>query len=126
MMLTLSMNCVLLSTMRNIWSLTLNTFRQLLITSDSIYCAHICSAIYGYTLLFWEIMIWIHLNMAIYQLRTETLFQSYQISRQFPATFLSHATAKNAAKPVSANVDYWKFVAVSSVNVTQVLGVRTL
>ena len=75
---------------------------------------------------FWEIMTWIHLNMAIYQLRTETLFQSYQLSRQFPATFLSHATAKNAAKPVSANVDYWKFVAVSSVNVTQVLGVRTL
>ena len=118
------MNCVLLSTMRNIWSLTLNTFRQLLITSDSIYCAHICSAIYGYTLLFWEIMIWIHLNMAIYQLRTETLFQSYQLSRQFPATFLSHATAKNAAKPVSANVDYWKLIAVSSVNETQVLGVK--
>ena len=55
-----------------------------------------------------------------------TLSQSYQLSRQFPVTFLSHATAKNAAKPVSANVDYWIFVAASSVNVTQVLCVRTL
>ena len=33
---------------------------------------------------------------------------------------------ENAAKPVSANMDYWKFVAVNSVNVTQALIVRTL
>ena len=45
-MLTLSMNCVLLSTMRNIWSLTLNAFCQLLITSNSIYFMHICSVIF--------------------------------------------------------------------------------
>ena len=55
-----------------------------------------------------------------------TLPQSYQLNRQFPATFLSHATTKNAAKSVSANVGYWKFVAASSVNLMQVLGVRTL
>ena len=57
---------------------------------------------------------------------TATLPQSYQLNRQFPATFLSHATTKNAAKSVSANVGYWKFVAASSVNLMQVLGVRTL
>ena len=35
-------------------------------TSDnSIYCVHICSVIYSYTLLFWEILIWVHLNMII-------------------------------------------------------------
>ena len=34
--------------------------------------------------------------------------------------------AKNAANLLSANVDYWKSVAVSSVNVTEALGVRTL
>ena len=101
-MLTLSMNYILLSTMRNIWSLTLNAFIQVLITSDSIYCAHICSVTYGYTLLFWKILTWIHLNMVIDQLRTATLSQSCQLSCQFPATFLSHATAKNAAKPMSA------------------------
>ena len=49
-----------------------------------------------------------------------TLPQSYQLNRQFPATFLSHATTKNAAKSVSANVGYWKFVAASSVNLMQV------
>ena len=63
--LTLSMNCVLLSTMKNIWSLTLNAFRQLLITSESIYCAYICSVIYGYTLLFWKILTSTHFNMVI-------------------------------------------------------------
>ena len=54
-------------------------------------------------------------------MRTTTLSQSYQLNSQFPTTFLRHATAKNAAKPVSTNVDYWKFVAVSSANVTKVL-----
>ena len=35
-------------------------------TSDnSIYCMHIFSVIYSYTLLFWEILIWVHLNMII-------------------------------------------------------------
>ena len=58
MMLTLSMKCVLLSTMRNIWSLTLNTSRQFLRTTDSIQCAHICSVIYGHTLLFWKTLTW--------------------------------------------------------------------
>ena len=28
----------------------MNAFRQLLITSDSIYCAHVCSVKYGYIL----------------------------------------------------------------------------
>ena len=56
---------VLLSNMRNIWRLTLNAFCQLLITSNSRYCVHICSVIYGYTLFFWKIMTWIHLNMVI-------------------------------------------------------------
>ena len=37
------------SSMRNIWSLILNALCQHLITSDSIYCTHICSVIYGYT-----------------------------------------------------------------------------
>ena len=53
------------SSMRNIWSLILNAFCQFLITSDSIYCTHICSVIYGYTLLFWKTLTWIHLNMVI-------------------------------------------------------------
>ena len=50
MMLTLSMNCILLSTKRNIWSLTLNAFHQLLIASDSIYILH--AYLQGY--------IWLH------------------------------------------------------------------
>ena len=40
-MLTLSMNCVLLSTMRNMCSLTLNAFRQLLITRQHILRAYL-------------------------------------------------------------------------------------
>ena len=51
MMLTLSMNCILLSTMRIIWSLTLNAFRQLLITSGS-NIAHISAVLYMATLCF--------------------------------------------------------------------------
>ena len=65
MMLTLPMNCVLLSTMGNIWSFTLNAFRQLLIKSDSIYCSRIRSVIYSYTLFFWKTLAWIHLNMVL-------------------------------------------------------------
>ena len=53
------------STMRNICSLTLNAFCQLLLTSGSIYCAHICSVTYGYTLLFSKTLTCIHLNMLI-------------------------------------------------------------
>ena len=44
-MLALSMKCVLLSTKRSNWSLTLKAFRQLLITSDSIY-QHLSASIY--------------------------------------------------------------------------------
>ena len=54
-----------MSTMTNIWSLTMNTFCQLLITSNSIYFTHVCSVIFGYTLLFWKILTWNHLNMVI-------------------------------------------------------------
>ena len=43
----------------------IDAFRQHLITSDSIYCAHIFSVIYGYTPLFWKTLTWIHLNMVI-------------------------------------------------------------
>ena len=60
-----------------------------------------------------------------YRLSAAILSQSYQLSHQFQETFIGHATDKNAAKPVSATVDCWKFVAVNSVHVTQTLCVRT-
>ena len=61
-----------------------------------------------------------------YRLTEDSNLVPIILNRHFPATFLSHAIAKNGAKPVSANVDHWRFVAASSVNVMQVFGVRTL
>ena len=57
---------------------------------------------------------------------TATLPQSYQLGHQFPVIFLSHATAKNAKKPVSGNVNYyWRVLVVITVNVRQAIIVRT-